>query len=428
MEKYLRIYKSSVFAKAAIFAFGYGIFFYLLQFFFAKTGMLPNYPTAENIHNSDVAFYDSIAHRGYDASSDNTGFYILFPLIWRLSKLDIWGIIVVNVGFFSLGFGLLMSIIRQSDKQFWILCLTLPAVYFALIPYTESLFFFLGAWLFYAIEKEKTRQIWAALILISLVRATAFFLLPSFLVAQVLSNPSNEIWKSFKTYLLRYALPITIGLAIFVIWQFIETGIWWAYVKKQSTVWGHVFSWPEVHFSNIENADWRHHWLSALAMFVNTVATILLLRIAFFWLKNGQRTENPNLILSLGYLSMVLMSLLFLNPKYGGNHTNVMGANRYTFASPFLIYTLNYFYNLKYSSKTILTVFLGLGAFLALFRAYFSLNQFILVGIIPIILVLAFLLSRKSEKYKWLVFCVVAFNVFVQLHHFQQFISGLYMD
>lgn len=418
----------SIFIKAVIFAFCYSILFYILQFFFVHIGIFPNFPSAENIRHSDVGFYYSIAHNGYDVNSNNTGFYILFPFLWKISHLDVWGIIAVNLIFFALGFGLLMQTIRQSERQFWILCLTMPAAYFAFIPYTESLFFLLGAWLIYALEKGKNYQIWFALILISLVRATAFFLLPAFLALELLSNPSRLIIKSFLSYFVRYALPILLGLAIFVLWQYIETGIWWAYFKTQSTVWGHVFSWPEVHFSNIESADRRHHWLNALAMFINTIAVIMLVKQLVFWIKRNEITKSKSLTLSLGYLSMVLISVLFLNPKYGGNNTNIMGANRYTFITPFFVVLLNYFYNRHYSGKMILIVFLGLGSFLALFRAYFSLIQFIIVGVAPVLVVLSFLISRKDNKNNWLLMGIVALNLFVQLHQFQQFISDMYMD
>jgi len=420
--------KNSLFFKAAIFAFCYGVLFYMLQFFFAHISIFPNFPSSENIKHSDVGFYDSIAHRGYDVNSNNTGFYILFPFLWKISHLGIWGMVVVNIIFFACGFGLLMQTMLQPEKQFWILCLSIPAVYFAFIPYTESLFFLLGSWLIYAVEKKKKIQIWLALILISLVRATAFFLLPAFLISELLSNAPGSVLRSLLNYLVRYALPILVGLTIFVLWQYFETDVWWAYFKKQSTVWGHVFSWPETPLSNIEGADKRHHWLSALAMFIDMVAVVMLAKQLLFWLKNGKVAKRKNLILSLGYLSMVLVSVLFLNPKYGGNRTNVMGANRYTFITPFFIFALNYFYNRRYSIQMILTVFTGLCLFLLLFQAYTSLAQFIVVGMVPVLIVLSFMISKKDNKSSWLLIGIVAINIFMQLQQFQQFIRNLYMD
>jgi len=420
--------RRSVFLQSFLFALGYGLLFYLLQFFFAKTGVFHNYPTSDNIRLWDVGFYESIRNNGYNAHTDNTGFFFLFPYIWKLTQLGIWGIIGFNILLFSLGFGILMKEIDTEDRQFWIFCLTLPPVYFAFIPYTEALFFLLGSVLLHAISRQRLWLIWLSLILISLVRATAFFLLPALFITELTLTPVRNIGKSVLGYLVKYAIPILIGLGIFIVWQYKETGIWFAYFKKQSSGWGHIFSWPEIPFSNIENADWRYHWLSALAMFIDFVAFIFLIRQFIRWLqKKGTITDN-GLLLSFGYLAMVMISTLFLNPKYGGHNTNVMGVNRYTFITPFCFYVLYYFYKQPYTLTKTAGIFLGIAVFVSLFRAYNSLNHFIIIGLVPVTLVLAFCLSRSDRKYYWLLMAIIAFNFMVQLNLFQQFIGNLYMD
>jgi len=147
-------YLNSPFVKAFIFALCYGFSFYILQFFLAKTGMFSILPNSTNLKSWDVGFYDSIRQNGYDAQSDNTGFFILFPLLWKISGLGIWGITFLNIVFFALGFAFLMRVIEEEDPVFWLLGLTLPSVYFAFLPYTESLFFLLGSLILYSIKKR----------------------------------------------------------------------------------------------------------------------------------------------------------------------------------------------------------------------------------------------------------------------------------
>lgn len=416
------------FLSPFLFAFLYGVFFYILQFFFAQTGIFKITPSATNLHSWDVGFYDSIAHQGYNYESNNTGFFILFPLIWKISNLGIWGISFLNIAFFSLGFAILMVTMKAYDRVFWLLCLTIPSVYFAFLPYTESLFFLLGATVMYAIKEKKLWLIWVSLCLISLVRATAVFFLPALFLTELFSNPLNEWLKSCGRFVYKYALPSLLGLGIFILWQYHETGIWFAYFKTQSIHWEHSFSLPEIPFSNIEDATVRYHWLSALALFIDMLAIFILFKQFLIWLKNKNVIEG-NLILSLGYLAMTLIFIITFNPKYGNNKSNIMGANRYTFITPFFFYCLHYLYNAAYSRKQALITIIIASCFWQLFHSYTSLNSFIRIGFMPTLLILAFTVYKISEKKNaWLNIAIIAFNFIVQMHLFQQFITPLYMD
>lgn len=326
-------YLQSLYFKAFLFSFSYGVLFYVLQFFFTRTGLFIE-PTTLNIKSWDVGFYNDIRSSGYDGESNNTGFFILFPLLWRISHLGIWGMVTLNVLIFSFGFAFIVKALKEEDKSFWLLWLTLPSVYFAFIPYTESLFFLFGALILYALKEKRNGLLWFALFMISTVRATGVFLLPAFLAMELLSNSTRQWWRSVCTVMIKYALPMFVGLALFVLWQYVETGIWFAYFKTQADHWGHTFSFPGLPFRNIEGGEIRYHWLSALAMLIDALAFFFLIRQAILWFR-GQLIKDRALVLSAGYLTMVLMSVLFLNPKYGGPYTNIMGANRYTFITPF---------------------------------------------------------------------------------------------
>jgi hypothetical protein len=417
---------NSLFIKAFSFALLYGVLFYIIQFFLAKTGIFI-LPTSSNLNVWDVGFYDSIKTSGYDPDTDNTGFFILFPLIWKVAHVGIWGIIFINIFFFACGFGLLAYTVNESDKKFWLFWLTLPSVYFAFVPYTESLFFLLGSLILYSIKEKKSGLLWISLFLISLVRATGIFLLPAFFAMELLSRPPKEWLTGVIRVFYRYAIPMIAGLALFIVWQYYETGIWFAYFKKQAEHWGHTFSLPGVPFSNIENAEWRYHWLSALAMFVDTIAFIFLIWQAILWIKN-KNIKDQNLIFSAGYLTMALMTLLFLNPKYGGHTTNIMGANRYTIITPFFFLFIHFLSKQKFTNKHVLYTFIFINAFLVLFGAYHDLGKYLAIGLINNFLIIGFMLYVSHEKYSWVILAIVAFNFLIQLHFFQQFIAPKYVD
>ena len=219
---------------------------------------------------------------------------------------------------------------------------------------------------------------------------------------------------------------MTLGLGVFLYWQFVETEILFAYFKKQADHWGHTFAFPTLPFSNIENGSWRYHWLSALAMLIDTIAVIFLVWQGIQWIKN-KVNEKGVLILSAGYLAMVLITLLFLNPHYG-NQTNIMGANRYTIITPFFFLFIHYLYKQKYSLRQIFWVFVFINIFWGLFGAYNGLNSYFAIGVINNFLIIAFMLFNTKKRYYWLVIPIIAINFLIQLHLFQQFITPLYMD
>ena len=420
-------YVLSPFFKAFLFALCYGILFYLLQFFFVRTGIFITEPTAHNLKSWDAGYYDDLRQNGYNAASDNTGFFILFPLIWKFSHLGVWGITALNVIFFSLGFAVLARTLKEEHKTFWLLWLTLPSVFFAFLPYTESLFFLLGTLVLYAVKENKRLLLWITLVLISLARSTSIFLIPAFIAMELFRQPRAQWFKSLWRALYRYTIPQLIGLSLFVIWQYRETGIWFAYFKTQAERWQHVFSFPGFPLSNLDNVAWRYHWLNALALLIDAIALIFLLWQLVLWLKR-KPVYDEKVILSAGYLAMVLITELFYSPKYGHTNSFIGGSHRYTIMSPFFFVFLHFLGKQKYAARHILFFFLFIHAFWALFGVYAELNKYIAGAMVSNFLIVAFMLYSSREKYSWLIIPVIAFNFFMQFYLFQQFITPSFVD
>ncbi len=416
------------FWQPLLFAFGYGIAFYVLQFFLVKTGVFPVRPSAAGIHNWDVGFYDTIQTQGYTGPGDHTGFFILFPLVWRITHLGIWGISLVNIGFFACGFAVLMQLLKEKDRLLWLLYLTLPSMYFNFLPYTEALFFLLAVLIMHAIHHQKTALLVLALFLISLVRATAMLLLPALLVMELLRNPLQSWGRGVLRFLLVGALPCLSALFLFLWWQHHQTGVWMAYFKTQAKVWGHTFSIPEFALSNIEDGGWRYHWLSALALFLCFLPFCWMVREGIRWLKN-KGAQDANLVFGMGYLAMVLVTLLTFNPKYGAHRTLIMGSNRYVFASPFVIGALHYFAGKKFSQKWMVGLLFLANAFWAACGGYNDLQHYFIIGLAPTLLLIGFLFySNDKVANTWILAAVIAFNLLIQLKQFQLFITPVYVD
>jgi len=244
---------------------------------------------------------------------------------------------------------------------------------------------------------------------------------------EIARRPRREWWYSLRLALLRYGLPGLIGLSLFVCIQFYQTGVWFYYFKVQSTVWYHVLSLPRLPFNNIEQGDWRYHWLNALAMLAATTGFIWLLVQARRWYCNIP-PASPPILVSCGYLVVAGLTLLFTNPKFGSAGTNIMGANRYIVSSPFFLVFLHHFARKTRKASTI-AGFLALAQiFWALFGAYAGWSRFLVTAVPGNMLILAFMLYTGRRQSAWLLTLIVAFDMLMQLCLFQQFIAPLYMD
>jgi hypothetical protein len=406
-------------------ALGFACLFYLIQFFGVYNAIFSQKPNIENLSYWDVTFYRSIVEYGYDHSSLNTGFMILFPAIWKLIGGSVIAAVIANTIFFSVGFGILCRTLGENRGQNALLLLTLPSVFFNFVPYTEALFFLLGSVVLYAYVYEKKLLLWGSLFAICLVRITGVLLIPAFLLAEFLGTKRRPFMAALRSVWL-HVIPIVLATLLFLVYQYKKTGIWGAYFQTQSTHWEHKFSWPSLPFGNIEGAEHRYHWLNALALFVDAFALGYLLWAIFSFFVRG-REANKATIISAFYLAAILATTLLMNPKYG-DHTNVMAAHRYTFATPFLMFFLIQMGKEKIRFWHIACIMLGAMGWWYLFDSYADLRQFITVAMLPTLIILAYLLTVRSPRLQWLLIPIIVVNFLAQAHLFQSFITPLYVD
>ena len=408
---------------------GYGLFLYCFQLFLSKCGIATAQPNEETLLRWDAGIYQNISRIGYvypDKIANNTGCYILFPWVWRLLHASVMGICIANLIFFAIGFTLISTIYPVSTKEKF-LWLTTPSLYFMFVPYTEALFCVLTALAFYGIFTKKYWLIWVSLFLVSLTRATAVFLIPSLLIMELLTNDKKDILKVFGHYLIRYAAPTLAGQAVFVLVQYYDTGVWFAYYKQQVTSLGHKFAWPILPFSNFYGAQ-RITWLSALAMLVCFVALIMIFIKFFEWLFKNKIFADKLLILTLAYLPVILFTMVFCNPTWGSNTTNLLGLHRYAFCTPFIFIFLYHFASnaREYKPKHFIIMFIlcniawaSMGAFVHIQHLlFYNFNTLLIFGY----------MLHANKKTGWATLAMIAINVFFQVTLFQQYLNGLFTD
>ena len=398
----------------------YGLGVYGVQLLFHHIGIFSNFPTSENLVAWDASWYESIARTGYkysDSIQSNTGFFYLLSFIWKVSG---WGICLVNLFFFATGFSLLCSMLRLPvrDKVLW---LTMPSVIFALVPYAEALFFLLTTLCVYGITANKRWLIWMSLFLLSLTRATAIFVVPAFLCMELTANPREQWLKSVLRYLQVYVLPALAGLGLFILIQYQQTHVWFAYFVAQSVFWKRVFTIPI--FPLINSTGTRTILLNALALFACFTAFIFTVTIFVQWLLRNKQRDRA-LVLSMCYLAVTLLTALFYSPQWMTGATDVIGAFRYAMLNPFFYIFLHYFTRqLQYRWQHYLLAFLFASGVWMAFGAYVHLQAFLFFATNTVMIMLYMLTSNR--KLEWPAIILTMINVLIQVHLFQQFIGRI---
>lgn len=401
----------------------YGICFLLLQVVLKKLGMVANSPTAENLMRFDALWYESIAERGYyyarGGGQANAGFYPLLPWIWKLLHLGVWGRIVLNIILLATGFAVFTAVFKTDliTKLIW---LTVPSFFYIYIPYSEALFFFLCAILIWSIRYEKRYATWLVLLFLPLARPVAVVIAPALLAVSLLSNDNKHWYRSLLHYVVTYLWPMLIGFTIFVIYQYMEVGVWFAYFKIQTAAWGHELKMPKLPFGSM--FGYKSLWLNAISLFIGFLCLIALVIKGLKWLLKNQKEGDKLLLLSMLYFTGVGLEIILFNPMWEIGTTNVYGLHRYALTSVFFLILLwKYIHTRTYKWKHAIMLLLASSVFWLLFASYRDAERLLYFSLTSLYLMLYILTA--INKMKWTGVILVLVNLAMQTLLFQYFIS-----
>ncbi len=401
----------------------YGVLAYMIQGLLYKAGLFHYLPGKQTLTGWDAAWYKSIAEDGYlywGGTQCNSGFFILFPFLWRVLHVGVWGICIMNVLMYAAGFGIIVGLLKP-EKRVQILWLTLPPMYFMLVPYTEAVAFLLGSLCLYGIKKSKNLVVFASLFLFSLTRVSVSFMVPALIIMELLANSRGQWWLALRKSLWLYLLPCLMGLGLFVWYQYYVTGIWFLYFKLQAEFWGHTFSLPSFPFITTNYA--RTFVLNAFATICSILALGKLLHLFIKWLVRGTVAHNRLVVLSLGYLTGVLLLIVFFNFKIE-ERTVIQGIARYGMCTPFFWVLIQYFIQEHtYKKSHFAYAFIIANIILLAFRSYYDLGTFLYLNISTAMLLLYMLYANKI---KWAGVLLIIIGIVAQALLFQDFLTGLH--
>lgn len=383
------------------------IFVYITFYFF---GFFKIFPNNVNLTSFDGFWYQNIKNYGYQYNwyePSSSAFFPMFPFAWKILHLNSIGISCLNFIVFASGIGLLKHHLNFSTTKL-LLYLSFPTGIFFFIPYTESFFFLLSSIFLVGLHKNNQKLIFIGILLASVTRATAMFFIPSIIIMELL-NSEVFFSKSFLKNIFLYSIASILGLLIVVLFQYSQTGEWFAFAKQQIRFWGHSFSIPG--FPLISHEGEKTLWMDGFALFTGITSSFLILIALitkFFFKQLDFYFSNRPFWFSSLYICMITIYTMFFNAKSMDAQTTMNSINRYIFSTAFFpiffIYCLQYFkLNIKY------------------FIIYFfiCIFSFLLIGMGGE--ELHFLAISGNGKYSFLFFCFLF--VYISMHYFSSHIK-----
>lgn len=315
---------------------GHTLFLVVIYSILYAVGLLEYAPSPQGLIRWDAGWFSSVRNFGYDKvitnGQSNIPFFPLFPYLWRLLGLDGLGISLVNGGLLLVGAAWLGRTFELRRHQV-VLILSVPPVFFCLVPYAEALFFLFGAVLLRGLHRQHLGLTILGLLGCCLTRSAASLFVPVFVLAEMLSCLSRHDLPRVALRLGAGLAAMAVGLGAVMYMHYLATGNPWAlFVAHQH--WDHVPHWPlptRVH----STAGIAVLWLDLLALFTGLMALVACAGLGIRWLigwfraREAPAAPSRAVVFALGYCVAAISFILLYQSG------DLVGSSRYVLATPF---------------------------------------------------------------------------------------------
>jgi hypothetical protein len=385
-------------------------FVFVLMISLIKYFILQELFDKSNFLNWDAQHYFAIQKNGYEGFL--VAFFPLFPMIWKILGVDVFGIVFLNLTLYLVSFYFLCKSLNLNKLEL-ILYLSIPSSIFFILPYSEAVFFASSTLLILGVKKEKMPFLLIGLFLCTLSRPSFTLLLPALLIMEVFG--SRKDWKMIRRFVL-YLIVSLIGVLVVALIQYVETGSWFEFFKVQQD-WGNHIQIPKLPFTT-----WGGNMivrLDGIALIFGLISGIYLF-LYIIDLKKFKFTSIPKeIILSLAYIGGITLMVLIFR---GGS---LFSLNRFVFATPFILIVVNYFLNISFflSKKQILVLFFLILIYWLMFGSYVHIQAFLKYCLVTFYVLAIFLTKSINNRFSKFSFIVLIFlNFIFQLVFFTHFL------
>lgn len=383
------------------------ILLYLISFtailFLINQLFYPELLRAQNFLNWDGEHYYWIKKYGY--KDFRVAFFPLFPLIWKILHLSIYGIILFNIAVFATAFYFLTRKLKVSTPEL-LLYISVPSFCFFFFPYTEALFFACSTLLLIGLKDNKLLLILSGLFLCTLTRPAFTVFVPAFILMELFYGKLN-LKTTYK--IVSYIFVTLLGVLTVGLIQHHYTGEWFKFFEAQKG-WGNYLQLPALPLNS-----WGGGFILRLdgaALVFGLISGVLILA-KIFKMNFIKSIEIPKeVFFSLCYLAGITLSVLLFR---GGL---LFSLNRFVFATPFVIVAAHFYIQQPFSfnRRQLIIGFVSLFAFWLLLGSYLHISALIPFLMLSIYLFLVLLLKDKREFIpKMAIWCLIGMNVLFQV-------------
>ncbi|MCB0696740.1 MAG: hypothetical protein KDC07_05215 [Chitinophagaceae bacterium] len=404
-------------------ALGYGIVFHFIQYFFYRIQITHDFARYDSLMRWDALSYHSVAELGYihtEGEGTNTAFWPLFPIIWRITGLGAMSISLLNIIFFSIGFAA-FNTVYKIDAPTRLLWLTIPLFYLAWIPGADALFIMFTSLVLAGIHNRNHWLVRLAMLGVALTKPAVLILLPALLLMELLTSGKKHIFSALKVFLADHLIPALLGLLLFTVYQYRSVGIWFDFIRQRK-LYGYYFRWPTFPLNSRFGPG--ELWLDAAALFLCFIALVWIVRIVVAGFRKHAVAADRLFILSCCYLVGAMLFILFFNPTWEVNTTNVTGAYQLALATPFfwvLLYRFTYTGNYKVSDY--FKVLLLTNIFWLLFEHYQHIRYVLYFNFASVLIIMYMLQANK--RIQWMQTAIVVVNFILQVYMIQRYMMNI---
>ncbi|WP_135392331.1 hypothetical protein [Hymenobacter metallicola] len=306
--------------------------------------LAPHLPTS--LVRWDALWYRSIEAHGYffrPGGMSSTGFFPFFPWVWDITQLNAVGISIFNLALAGVAVWLLRRYLRLRPEAL-VLYAAFPSCMFLYLPYTEALFFFFSSLVLISVAHNfrPAGTLAAALFLGSLTRVTSFFYVPALAAVEVfgwLAQREGRLVPRLGRLVGLGLLP-ALGLLTVVLYQWWETGVWFAFNKTQQAGWDHRLRLPHLPLTSFGNGAVL---LDGLALLVGVLAGGWLLYQLGRVGRGQGPAPRPEVIFAAVFVALSALHTTLFAPLTSTGQTSLLSLHRYVFCTPFFLILLNEF-------------------------------------------------------------------------------------
>ena len=399
---------------------------YLCLYYVGEIKVLPN---SENITAWDGINYINYQNKGYLLGVfSNLRFFPFAPLVWYTFSLSTVGAAVCNIILFLTGLFLLTKHYHFSFQTL-VLYLSIPSIFFLVIPYSEPMFFFTTTLILIGLDKKNNWLVVVGLFMASMTRPSMLFFFPAILFVELMNLESlkfSDLKKSiFRVVLFFVVSLLGLGVVLSIQYQYTEDWLAFFHYRNQDH---NGFQFPVFPVTTWGGA--KLMWLDGFSFAITIGTFFYALYIFFRKMSDFKLTAFPpkSILFALVYITMTMVHILFFNDKDATTGTSTLfGLNRFVFATSFFVLLFSYFIDkIKFDKKSTKWFWLGFVLFLALIGVFKPGNlPDYLRPTIYLFFMSSFLFLRKKYNYYWLLIYLT--NAVIQVLYFDKFLRNIWV-